>query len=80
MTQSPLQEKLVTGYTKQTIQGLPPLKEATGYPQFFPRIYIYHGKSGCCIGYLIVVVRLFLFCGNRLVFHKQNKSPAPCQE
>lgn len=41
MTQSPLQEKLVTGYTKQTIQGLPPLKEANGYPQIFPQdLYI----------------------------------------
>jgi len=37
MTQPPLQEKLVTGYTKQTIQGLPPFKEATGYPPIFPQ-------------------------------------------
>jgi len=41
MTQPPLQEKLVTGYTKQIIEGPPPLKEATGYPTFFPRdLYI----------------------------------------
>jgi len=41
MTQPPLQEKLVTGYTKQTIQGLPPLKEATGYPPIFSQdLYI----------------------------------------
>jgi hypothetical protein len=41
MTQPPLQEKLVTGYTEQTIQGPPPLKEATGFPAiFFQGLYI----------------------------------------
>lgn len=41
MTQSPLQEKELTGYTKQTIEGLPPLMEATGYPTIFPQdLYI----------------------------------------
>jgi len=35
MTQPPLQEKEVTGYTKQIIEGLFPLKEATGYPTIF---------------------------------------------
>jgi hypothetical protein len=37
MTQSSLQEKELTDYTEQTIEGLPPLKEATGYPTIFPR-------------------------------------------
>lgn len=41
MTQPPLQEKEVTSYTKQIIKGLPPLKEATGYPTIFPQdLYI----------------------------------------
>jgi hypothetical protein len=41
MTKSPLQEKVLTGYTKQTIEEIPPLKEATGYPTIFPQdLYI----------------------------------------
>jgi len=41
MTQPPLQEKEVTGYTKQTIEGIPPLKESAGYPTIFPQdLYI----------------------------------------
>jgi hypothetical protein len=31
----PLQEKLVTGNTKQTIEEPPPFKEATGYLPIF---------------------------------------------
>jgi hypothetical protein len=41
MLQPPLQEKELTGYTKQIIEALPPLKEATGYSTFFPQdLYI----------------------------------------
>ena len=41
MIQPPLQEKELTGYTKQTIEGLPPLKEAAGHPTIFPQdLYI----------------------------------------
>jgi len=41
MTQPPLQEKVVTDYTKQIIEGIAPLKEATGYPAIYPRdLYI----------------------------------------
>jgi len=41
MTQSPLQEKVLTGYTKQIVEGIPSLKEATGYLTIFPQdLYI----------------------------------------
>ena len=41
MTQTTLQEKVVTGYKKQIIEGIPPLKEATGYPAIYPQdLYI----------------------------------------
>jgi hypothetical protein len=37
----PLQEKLVTGKTKQTIEEPPSFKEATGYPPIFSQdLYI----------------------------------------
>ena len=37
MLQPPLQEKELTGFTKQTIKKFPPLKEATEYPTIFPQ-------------------------------------------